>query len=72
MSRQNRLLRTLVERALRGCELLPLADRADLHEAAALALRRADPAASDLALHAAGLFRQAENRQLEFAALLRP
>jgi hypothetical protein len=72
MTRQNRLLRTLVERALRGSELLPLAERADLHEAAALTLRRADPAAADVAFYAAGLFRQAENRQLEFAALLRP
>ncbi len=72
MSRQHFLLRTLVERALRGADLLPLPDRADLHEAAAIALRRIDPPAADLAFHAAGLLRQAENRQLEFAALLRP
>ena len=69
---RSRLLRTLVERALRGSDSLPLPDRADLHEAAAIALRRIDPPAADLAFHTAGLFRQAENRQLEFAALLRP
>jgi hypothetical protein len=72
MSRQHLLLRNLVERALRGCEQLPLAERADLHEAAAIAFRRIDPRAADLAFYTAGLLRQAENRQLEFAALLRP
>ncbi len=68
---QSRLLRTLVERALRGADSLPLPDRADLHEAASIALRRIDPPAADVAFHTAGLLRQAENRQLEFAALLR-
>jgi hypothetical protein len=71
MSEQSRLLHTLVERALRGAELLPLPDRADLHEAASIALRRTDPPAAEVAFLAAGLLRQAENRQLEFAALLR-
>ncbi len=72
MSRENLLLRTLVERALRGADLLPLPDRADLHEAAAIALGSIDPPAADVALYVAGLLRQAENLQLEFAALLRP
>jgi hypothetical protein len=71
MSHQSRLLHNLVARAFRGAELLPLPDRADLHEAASIALRRTDPPAADVAFEAAGLLRQAENRQLEFAALLR-
>jgi hypothetical protein len=71
MSDQSRLLHVLVERAFRGADLLPLPDRADLHEAAAIALRRSDPPAAEVALHTAGLLRQAQNSQLEFAALLR-
>ena len=71
MSSKVRLMRSFVERAMRGMDSLTMAERADLHEAAALALRAVDRRAADVAQHTAGLLRQTEHQQLEFAALLR-
>lgn len=71
MSREAILVRRLVEAGLRGVEKASLAEQADLHEAASIALSRCDRRASEIASFTASLLRQSEEHQLQFAALLK-
>lgn len=64
------LIRRLTARALNGAEELPEMERAELYQAAGLALRPFDREAADIAFHTAMLLREAQRHQLEFRGLL--
>jgi hypothetical protein len=69
--REATLVSRLITRALFADEQLPIAQRADLYEGAALALEKFEPTQAAIALHTARLLREAEEHQLKFRELLR-
>lgn len=66
------LMLAVIERALVGSEKLQAAERADLFEGIAQLTLHQVPALSLEAAETAKALREAEARQLTFAALLRP
>jgi len=64
-------IKRLVARGLEGCEDLPVAERIELHEGAAVALSRIDKKMSQAAAHTAFLLREADRHQLTFLKLLK-
>lgn len=61
----------LVDHALKGIDSQPIADRIDLHQAAAAVLEPFDNTAAEVQAHVAHLLREAERHQLKFRELLK-
>lgn len=66
------LMLTVIERALAGSESLTHAQRADLYDGVSALCRTEMRDVAEHASAAAAALREAEQRQLVFAALLRP
>lgn len=61
---------TFVACAMRGAEMLPPAERADLYDVAATILGQVDPTAAASAARAASAIRESEAAQMHFANII--